>query len=86
MIGGRGARHRENTELVSVRLDDPGHPLTEVFGGPFGYRDEFFREMHALGLRPKVFGVEYSRNWLESLPQVRECVEFFHKTALKLAR
>ena len=43
MIGGRGARHRENTELVSVRLDDPGHPLTSVFGGPFEYRDEFFR-------------------------------------------
>jgi sugar phosphate isomerase/epimerase/type 1 glutamine amidotransferase len=44
MIGGRGARHRENTEPVFVHLDDPTHPLNAPFGGrDFEYRDEFFR-------------------------------------------
>ena len=44
MLGARGARHRENTEPVFVRLDDPAHPLVAPFGGKgFEYRDEFFR-------------------------------------------
>ncbi len=44
MIGGRGANHRDSTELVWARLDEPEHPLTRVFGGRgFEYRDEFFR-------------------------------------------
>jgi len=44
MIGARGANHREATELVSIKLDDPGHPLNAVFGGRgWEFRDEFFR-------------------------------------------
>jgi hypothetical protein len=44
MIGGRGANHRESTEQVFVKLDEPDHPLNRVFGGQgFFYRDEFFR-------------------------------------------
>jgi type 1 glutamine amidotransferase len=44
MLGARGAAHRESNERVFIKLDDPGHPLTKVFGGRgFEYRDEFFR-------------------------------------------
>jgi type 1 glutamine amidotransferase/sugar phosphate isomerase/epimerase len=44
MIGARGANHRENTEHVFIKLDDPDHPVNRVFGGQgFEYRDEFFR-------------------------------------------
>ena len=44
MLGARGANHRENTERVVVKLDDPDHPLNAPFGGKgFEYRDEFFR-------------------------------------------
>jgi len=44
MLGGRGARHRENRELVTVKLDDPAHPLNRPFEGKsFQFRDEFFR-------------------------------------------
>jgi type 1 glutamine amidotransferase len=36
--------HREPTEQATVRIDDPKHPLTAVFGGKsFVYQDEFFR-------------------------------------------
>jgi type 1 glutamine amidotransferase/sugar phosphate isomerase/epimerase len=56
------------------------------WGTGAGQTEQFFRELHALGLRPKAIGVEYSRNWLESLPEVRACIEFFDKTALQLAR
>ena len=44
LLGARGANHRDSDEHVFVRLDDPGHPVNEPFGGRgFEYRDEFFR-------------------------------------------
>jgi type 1 glutamine amidotransferase len=44
MLGARGASHRDSDELVFIKLDDPDHPLNQVFGGQgFWYRDEFFR-------------------------------------------
>lgn len=44
MLGARGANHRENTEHVFIKLDDPDHPVVAAFGGRgFEYRDEFFR-------------------------------------------
>jgi hypothetical protein len=44
MLGARGANHRANDEQVFIKLDDPTHPVNQVFGGQgFDYRDEFFR-------------------------------------------
>ncbi len=44
LLGARGANHRASDEHVFIKLDDPAHPVTQVFGGQgFDYRDEFFR-------------------------------------------
>ena len=44
MLGARGANHRDSTEHVFIKLDDPNHPVNQTFGGKdFEYRDEFFR-------------------------------------------
>jgi type 1 glutamine amidotransferase/sugar phosphate isomerase/epimerase len=44
MLGARGANHRESTEHVLIKLDDPSHPLNQAFpAAGFDYRDEFFR-------------------------------------------
>ncbi len=44
MLGARGANHKANDEHVVIKLDDPAHPVNQVFGGQdFDYRDEFFR-------------------------------------------
>jgi HEAT repeat protein/sugar phosphate isomerase/epimerase/type 1 glutamine amidotransferase len=44
MLGARGGAHGAGDELVTVKLDDPIHPLNTAFGGRgFDYRDEFFR-------------------------------------------
>ncbi|MGB2809158.1 MAG: ThuA domain-containing protein, partial [Sedimentisphaerales bacterium] len=44
MLGARGANHRDSTEHVFIKLDDPKHPVNQPFGGKdFEYRDEFFR-------------------------------------------
>jgi type 1 glutamine amidotransferase/sugar phosphate isomerase/epimerase len=44
MLAARGANHKASDEHVFIRLDDPGHPVNQVFGREsFDYRDEFFR-------------------------------------------
>ena len=44
MLGARGANHKANNEHVFIKLDDPTHPVNQVFDGRgFDYRDEFFR-------------------------------------------
>jgi len=44
MIGGRGAAHLAQDEKVVVKIDSPGHPLTQPFGGKgFEHASEFFR-------------------------------------------
>jgi len=44
LLGARGANHRASDEHVFIKLDDPTHPVNQVFGGQgFDYRDEFFR-------------------------------------------
>jgi len=44
MLGARGANHRANNEHVFIKLDDPTHPVNQVFEGQgFDYQDEFFR-------------------------------------------
>jgi hypothetical protein len=35
--------------------------------------------MHRLGLQPTMWGLEYSDNFLESLPEITKCVEFFNR-------
>ncbi len=44
IIGARGTWHRDPDEVVTVRVDDPDHPVNAVFGGEsFELIDEFFR-------------------------------------------
>jgi hypothetical protein len=33
-----------------------------------------------------MFGIEYAYNWLESMPEVAKCVEFFNTLSLQLAK
>jgi type 1 glutamine amidotransferase/sugar phosphate isomerase/epimerase len=48
--------------------------------------EQFFRELQRQKIRPTMIGLEYSRDWYESLPKVAQCIEFFNATTLKLAR
>jgi type 1 glutamine amidotransferase len=44
MIGVKWGVHREPTEVATIHIDDPKHPLTATFAGKeFVYQDEFFR-------------------------------------------
>ena len=76
--------------LLNVQMHDLDQRTPEGTDVPWGTgagaTERFLREVHALGIRPTAFGVEYSRDWLDNVPQVRQCIEFFHKTSLQLAQ
>jgi hypothetical protein len=64
-------------------LTPQGHDVP--WGTGAGRTGEFLREMHKLGIRPTMIGLEYSHNWLESLPDIARCVEFLNALGLQLA-
>jgi sugar phosphate isomerase/epimerase len=76
--------------LMTIQMHDlhaagaEGHDVP--WGGGVGKTAELLSEIHRLGLQPTMFGLEYSHDWLNSLPAVGQCVQFFNETSLKLAR
>jgi sugar phosphate isomerase/epimerase len=45
---------------------------------------EVFEELHRLGIKP-VIGIEYAYDWMDSMPKVATCIEFFNKITFQLA-
>ncbi|MBI5387401.1 MAG: ThuA domain-containing protein [Verrucomicrobia bacterium] len=76
--------------LLTVQMHDlhdlsaAGHDVP--WGTGAGKSEQFFREVHRLGLKPTMWGLEYSYNWLESMPEIAKCAEFFNKVSLELAK
>jgi type 1 glutamine amidotransferase/sugar phosphate isomerase/epimerase len=76
--------------LITVQMHDlhqlsaEGHDVP--WGTGVGNTEQFLQEMHRLGITPTLFGLEYSYNWLESMPDIARCIEFFNRTSLQLAK
>ena len=43
-------------------------------------------ELHRLGIQPTLFGVEYSDNYSDNLPETAECIKFFDRISVEIAR
>jgi len=75
--------------LITVQMHDlheispDGHDVP--WGTGAGRMKEFIEEIHRLGIRPTMFGLEYSYNWLESMPEIATCIDFFNKISMELA-
>ena len=75
--------------LITVQMHDlnelspEGHDVP--WGTGAGKMKEFIEEIHRLGIRPTMFGLEYSYNWFESMPEIARCIDFFNKMSMKLA-
>lgn len=73
--------------LITVQMHDlhaagaEGHDVP--WGTGVGKTGELIREFHRLGIRPTMFGLEYSYNWLESMPEIARCIEFFNTLSLQ---
>jgi sugar phosphate isomerase/epimerase len=60
-----------------------GHDVP--WGTGAGRTEAFVREIHRLGIRPTMFGLEYSYDWFDSMPEMAACIEFFDELSLELA-
>ena len=59
-----------------------GHDVP--WGTGVGNTTAFLKELHRLRIRPTMFGLEYSYNWLESMPDIAKCITFFNQVSLEL--
>jgi len=75
--------------LITVQMHDlhaPGADGHDVpWGTGVGQTEALLKEFYRLGIRPTMFGLEYSYNWLESMPDIAKCVECFNRVSLGLA-
>ncbi len=76
--------------LITVQMHDlndlspQGHDVP--WGSGAGKTGDFIREVHRLGIKPTMWGLEYSYNWLESMPEIAKSIEFFNNVSLQVAK
>ncbi|MCC7494649.1 MAG: ThuA domain-containing protein [Fimbriimonadaceae bacterium] len=75
--------------LLTLQMHDL-HALTAdghdvPWGTGAGQSEKQLLELHKLGVRPTMVGLEYSYNWLESLPEIAQTVGFFNELSLRTA-
>ena len=76
--------------LITVQMHDlnelspQGHDVP--WGSGVGKTEQFIKEVHRLGLKPTMWGLEYAYNWLESMPEIAKSVEFFNGVSLQLEK
>lgn len=75
--------------ILTVQMHDlheAGEKGQDVpWGSGTGKSREFFEELHRHGIQPTMIGLEYSRDWYDSMPKLAKCIEFVNATALELA-
>lgn len=76
--------------LLTVQMHDlhelspEGHDVP--WGTGVGKTGQFIEEIHRLGIRPTMFGLEYSYDWFDSMPEIAACIEFFNKVSMQIAQ
>jgi type 1 glutamine amidotransferase/sugar phosphate isomerase/epimerase len=76
--------------LITVQMHDlneltpQGHDVP--WGAGVGKTGQFIKEVHRLGLKPTMWGLEYAYNWLESVPEIAKSVEFFNGVSLQVEK
>lgn len=76
--------------LFEVQMHDLNELSSEGHDVPWGTGEgrtrEFLEEVHRQGIKPTMFGLEYSYNWYESMPEVAQSARFFDQVSLDLAK
>ncbi len=75
--------------LISLQVHDLHELGPEGHDVPWGTGaarlDRFLQEARRLGITPACFGLEFSHDWLDSMPEMAACRDFFERQALRLA-
>jgi len=48
--------------------------------------EKLVREIHRLGIKPTLFGVEYSYDYSDNLPATAECIKYFNRLSVEIAK
>ncbi|MBT3286263.1 MAG: hypothetical protein HN380_02875, partial [Victivallales bacterium] len=56
------------------------------WGTGAGKTREVLQTIRELGLKPTMFGLEYSLDFLDNMPQMGQCAAFFNTVAIELAK
>lgn len=74
--------------LITLQMHDlhePGSAGHDVpWGTGVGKTADIIREVRRAGLKPTMFGIEYSYDWLDSLPEIRQSIQFFNDFTLQI--
>ena len=79
-----------NDRLITLQVHDlhefssDGHDVP--WGTGKGQLKTFLREVKNLGITPALFGLEYSYNRGESLPEIEKCADYFNAVSIELAQ
>jgi len=75
--------------LITIQMHDLNELTGEGHDVPWGTgkgeAEAFVRKLHRLGIVPVMFGLEYSYDWLDSIPEIEESIAFFDALSLKMA-
>jgi len=76
--------------LITLQVHDLHEPGSEGHDVPWGAgvskTAQVITEIQRLGLRPTMFGLEYSYDWFDSMPEMAQCIRFFDDLSVQLAR
>jgi sugar phosphate isomerase/epimerase len=76
------------SRLVTIQMHDLHECSSEGHDVPWGSGEvgveKLLKELHRLGVRPTMFGLEYSYDWYDSMPEIAQSVEFFNDVSLQL--
>ena len=76
--------------MITVQMHDLHELSPEGYDVPWGSgvgrTEQFINQIHRLGIKPTMFGLEYSYNWFESMPEIARCIDFFNEVSMKLPK
>jgi type 1 glutamine amidotransferase/sugar phosphate isomerase/epimerase len=76
--------------LITVQMHDlnelspEGHDVP--WGSGAGKTEQFIKQIHKMGIKPTMFGLEYSYNWYDSMPEIEKSIDFFNKVTMRLTQ
>ena len=80
--------HTLGKRLITLQMHDldilskDGHDVP--WGTGVGKTEDLLKEIKSLHLNPTMFGLEYSYDWYDSMPEITQSVDFFNAVSLQL--
>ncbi|MFW6277021.1 MAG: ThuA domain-containing protein [Prolixibacteraceae bacterium] len=76
--------------VITLQMHDLNEKSAEAHDVPWGTGvvdlDGILNYLEQENIEPVLFGLEYSYNWNESLPEIKKSIEYFNRKAIELAK